>query len=249
MRVISLPQKIIISEYFSLAGSKTAFIFSKIKNLFSTFYINMSTFLKERKAFAASEQSSQSFYSKKNFKIWKSVVIIIAAILLIYGGAKIVKSLNLGNNSVAGEKIDVLPARASQDINKEFTFPLKNNDGEEVSSIRMTIDKVELRDQIIISGKPATSVKGRVFLIINLKIKNEFNQTININTRDYIRLSVNNNGEEWLAPNIHNDPVEVQAISTKPTRLGFAINESDKNLELMVGEINGDKEKISLDLR
>lgn len=209
----------------------------------------MSTFLKERKAFAASEQSSQSFYSKKNFKIWKSVVIIIAAILLIYGGAKIVKSLNLGNNSVAGEKIDVLPARASQDINKEFTFPLKNNDGEEVSSIRMTIDKVELRDQIIISGKPATSVKGRVFLIINLKIKNEFNQTININTRDYIRLSVNNNGEEWLAPNIHNDPVEVQAISTKPTRLGFAINESDKNLELMVGEINGDKEKISLDLR
>ena len=196
MKVISLPQRIIVNEYFSLAGSKIAFIFSKIKNFFSTFYMSMGTFLKERKAFAATEQSSQSFYRKKNFKALKPIIIIIAATLLIYGAVKIARSLNLGKRSASGEKIDVLPARASQDINKEYTFPLKNNKGEEVSKIRMTIDKAELRDQIIISGKPATSVKGRVFLIINLKIKNEFNQTININTRDYIRLSVNNNEEE-----------------------------------------------------
>ena len=72
---------------------------------------------------------------------------------------------------------------------------------------------------------------------------------IKINTKDFIRLSVNNNQNEWLAPDLHNDPVEVQAISTKNTRLGFPVNESDKNLVLQVGEIEGYKQQISLSLK
>jgi hypothetical protein len=72
---------------------------------------------------------------------------------------------------------------------------------------------------------------------------------IEINSRDYVRLIVDGNTKEMLAPEIHNDPVEAQAISTKYTRVGFPINTSDKNLVLQVGEINGPKQTIKLEFK
>lgn len=112
----------------------------------------------------------------------------------------------------------------------------------------MVLTSAELQDEIVIKGQKANAVKGKEFLIINLKLTNNYSKTIQINTRDYIRLSVNKSDEK-LAADIHNDPVEVQAISTKYTRLGFPIDETDKNLTLYVGEINGKKESITLNLK
>src|SRR3989344_3040507 len=131
-------------------------------------------------------------------------------------------------------------------FNKEFLFPLKNDKGEEVAKLKYLIEKAELRDEIVVKGQRAKAIKGRTFLILNLKIANEFNQSIEIKSRDYVRLSVNGNKDEWLAPDIHNAPVEVQAISTKYTRIGFPINDTDHDLVIRVGEINGDKEEIAL---
>ena len=93
-------------------------------------------------------------------------------------------------------------------------------------------------------GQKARSVKGRIFFILNLKVVNDFKQKIEIQTTDYIRLSVNGNKDVWLAPDIHSDPAGIQAISTKYIKVGFAINESDKDLILRVGEINGEKEEF-----
>ena len=108
------------------------------------------------------------------------------------------------------------------------------------------IEKAELREEIIIEGQKASAVEGRIFLILTVKATNEHNQAIEISTRDYVRASVNGNKEEWLAAGMHNDPVEVQAISTKYTRLGFPIDENDKNIVLRVGEIDGEKEEIDI---
>ena len=76
------------------------------------------------------------------------------------------------------------------------------------------------------------------------KIVNDLNQGLEVNSRDYVRITVNGSTKELFAPDIHNDPVEVQAISTKNTRVGLAINETDKNIELRVGEINGEKQNL-----
>ena len=100
-----------------------------------------------------------------------------------------------------------------------------------------------------VEGKGEKVVKGRIFLFFTIKISNGYTQAIEMNTKDYARLSVNGNFDEWLAPDIHNDPVEVQAISTKYTRLGFPINENDKNLVLRIGEIEGEKQEIPLELK
>ncbi|OFW63868.1 MAG: hypothetical protein A2Z35_03420 [Actinobacteria bacterium RBG_19FT_COMBO_36_27] len=178
-------------------------------------------------------------------KVWMVVVIALLVLLLVVGGQKLYQALRLRSMS-SGSTPQMKGPLATQDINKEFSFPLKNTKGEEVTTFKYIVEKAELRDEIIVKGQKATAVKGRVFLIINLKINNDYIQTIVINTKDFIRLSVNGNENELLAPDIHNDPVEAQAISTKYTRLGFPINDSDESLVLWVGEINGDKQKIDL---
>lgn len=181
------------------------------------------------------------------FKLKRYIPYAIIAFFVVLTLYALVKALKTSGSNAS--RVQIQGAKATQDLEKEFTFPLKNSEGEEISKIRFVVERAELRDEIIVKGKRATSVKGRTFLIFNLKITNEHNRAIEMNTRDYIRLSVNANTEEWLAPDIHNDPVEIQPISTKYTRVGFAINDSDDKLNLRVGEINGQKEEIVLSLK
>ena len=179
--------------------------------------------------------------------ILKPMVLTFVAILIVVGISKLIEGI--GKSVGSTNKIQVAGAKAFQEINREFSFPLRDGNDEEVSKIKYFIEKAELLDEIIVKGQRATAVEGRTFLIITLKITNEFNKAIEIDTRDYLRLSVNKNEVEWLAPDIHNDPVEIQAISTKFTRVGFPINETDRDLILRVGEINSEKEKFNLDLK
>lgn len=194
-------------------------------------------------------------FHRPNFKFGKiskkTLVIGCAVFLVVVGLATLFKySLdNSANSNVLGDqKVQIADAKASQNINKEYAFPIKNDKGDEISRIKYSIQNVEKRDQIVAKGQKADAVVGRTFLIVNLKIVNDYNQAVQINTRDYIRLTVSNNDSEKLAPDIHNDPVEVQAISTKFTRVGFFVNDSDKNLKLFIGEIKGDKSVINLNI-
>lgn len=185
------------------------------------------------------------FPINKFFAVMFIALIIIGVIYFIsILFAEVNKTINLNrsdSNSVA-----IPPSIASQPVNKEFPVPVKDDKGEEISKLKFVIENAELRDQIVVKGQKASAVSGRDFLVINLKITNDFDKTVQISTRDYLRLSVNGNDKELLAPEIHNDPVEIQAQSTKYTRVAFAINESDKKLKLRIGEIGKNKTIIDL---
>jgi|SRR3989344_1279101 len=178
----------------------------------------------------------------------KAIVSVVILALVVLGLVFLFKTVTqkVSSNTTTESRINVPEAKKTKQINQEFTFPLLNEKSEEVGKIKYFIELAELRDEIIVKGQKATSVKGRTFLIINLKLSNEFDRSIDINTKDYLRLSVNNNEVEWLAPDIHNDPVNVQAISTKFTRVGFPINETDKNIKLRVGEVKGEKTVVDI---
>ena len=137
--------------------------------------------------------------------------------------------------------------KATQTLNKAYEFPLTNDAGKEVSKIKYTLQTANLQDSFIYQGKLATAVKGRTFLIFDLKITNPYTKTIQINSKDYIRVKLNGSNE-LLAPEIHNDPVQIQADSTKYTRIGLPINDTDKDITILVGEVNGKKEVIKLNL-
>ena len=181
----------------------------------------------------------------------KTVRFVILVLAMIFIGRYLFNLTNQQKRTgdILDNRKEVQGAKASQELNKEMSFPLKDASGEEVSRIKFVIEKAELRNEIVVKGQKATAISGRTFLILTLKVTNEHNQAVEIDTRDYVRLSINGNGEEWLAPDIHNDPVEVQAISTKYSRVGFPIDDGDTDMTIRIGEINGDKEDVSIELK
>src|SRR3989344_4101676 len=239
------------TDTIAAVPSRTSFtntpIFNKIKNLKLSSVLLMVSAGAEKIKNKASNITANIFNNfrnpeNKNFllpAIFAVVVVIILGAFLYFGrsGTGIVGSTN--------EKPAPSIAKKTKVINKEIEFPIRDGKGNEVSKLKYRIESAQLYDSFIVKGQRARAVQGRTFIILNLKLNNQYTQEIQIKTSDYVRLSVNNKNE-FLAPDIHNDPVAVQPISTKYTRIGFAINETDKNLRIRVGEITGKKEEISI---
>src|SRR3990167_4963348 len=185
-------------------------------------------------------------FFKNSFFLPIAVVVILVVILAIFS----LKNLGKVSTSVLSEndRYELPSAEASQDLNKLYNFPLRDSSWKEVSKLQYLITDAEIRDEIIVKGQRNKTFKGRTFLILNMKITNSYDKAVSINSRDYVRLTVNDSSEK-LASSVHNDPVEVDPISTKYTRLGFAINESDKNLTLQIGEIKGKKDTVKLTIK
>lgn len=198
-------------------------------------------------------QSSQGFVQSPSrklkffFKKYLPAFILAFFVLVVVLGVK--KGIQSRSATTSNQVIQGAPEQKGKllaTLNREFQFPLKNDKGVEISTFKYVIESAELKNQIVVQGKTATAVPGRIFLVLTLKITNSFEKAIQIKSKDYIRLSVNKNEKEWLAADVHNDPVEVQPISTKYTRIAFIINDTDKNLVLQGGEIDGQKQKIPL---
>lgn len=198
--------------------------------------------------FAIGERDSTQSGLRNNFKKFNNPTYIIGAIAVILFVLVLFLLARQQSSTVLqydDQRAEAPLAKAKQVLNKTFYFPLKDAKGTEISKIVYTIQDAQLQDEIIVKGQRARAVKGRTFLVLNVKIKNDHKQTIEISSRDYVRLSLNDS-KELLAADIHNDPVQVQAISTKYTRIAFPINDSDKNLILHIGEISGKKEELEL---
>lgn len=251
--VLQIPTvSIDFSFYLKRVINYINYFFRIIKQKIANIYLSVHKFIgrKTEQGFPGEEvQPRVRFRALRRYKkIFKNVIIAFIALIILVVAVKMING-EKSDERIADNRMEVKDAIFVTDVNKEFNFPLKDLSGEEVSKIKYMIEKTELTDEIITEGKRATAVKGRIFLILVLKITNQYEKPIEINTRDYVRLSVNGNEKELLAPDTHNDPVEIQAISTKYTRVGFIINDSDKDHTLYVGEIQGDKEKIRLDFK
>lgn len=178
--------------------------------------------------------------TKKYLILLAVVAIAVLGIFFFTRGNKSRTARNsLAINTIAG-------AQKTVAVDREFEFPIKNDLGEEINRFKYKVETAELRNEIIVKGQRATSLVGRTFLVFNITLTNPLDQAISINTRDYVRLIRNGNPAEQLAPEVHNDPVQVQAISTKITRIAFPINTTDTDLQLQIGEIKGEKQNIPI---
>lgn len=223
-----------------------------VKRLFpsSLFQINLGSFPKpsEQTPFSLRlkmQQFKKNF--KKNYIVIVPIAIVFVVIIVLIGNF-------LSKDSRSGDVQGVQDSRAKMNkplaietLDKAYTFTLTDAVGKPLK-VKFEISDVELRDQIVLRGQPVVAVEGRVFLIVNLKIVNDSTTNVGIMTKDYLRLTVDGSLDK-LAPEIHNDPVQVQAISAKLTRAGFAIDDTAKKLVLQVGEISGKKDTIELHLQ
>ena len=126
-----------------------------------------------------------------------------------------------------------LPSNSQSQITSEISKP----------SVEINYQDTEVRDDIIVQGQTATAVEGKKFLIVSVKLVNNVAAATTVNTRNYIYIT-RNNKKEKIYPKIHNDPVEVQAISNKYARVGFVINDSDKDIKVYLHKSSGGLEVI-----
>lgn len=232
------------SLLLSLSQAKKRFIDSIL------LLVNFSGFQNSADGTNASSRMSMHQFKrnfKKNYIVLLPIAVVFVVILVLVGNFF---SKDATSGSVQGaqdNRTKVNDALSVEELNKRYTFTLNDAAGKPLK-VTFEIQNVELRDQIVLRGQPVTAVQGRVFLIANLKIVNDSTANVGMMTKDYLRLTVDG-GSDKLAPEIHNDPVQVQAISTKLTRVGFAIDDTAKKLVLQVGEIDGKKDTIDLHLQ
>lgn len=190
--------------------------------------------------------NSSSFTASKTAVFVFTGIAIVTFILGFISGAK-VEGQKIAQILKTTQVVSPSPY-ATETLNKDFDFPITDGTGKIFTKIKYILQNADLMNQIILNGQPYNSVAGKTFLIINLKLINSSSQGVQLATRDYVRLSTDK-GQNWYAADIHNDPVQIQAISTKLTRIGFPINSNSKTIWLQVGEVNGKKDLIKLNLK
>lgn len=176
--------------------------------------------------------------------IGKYLIIAFSLGLLVLAGLSIRQAVIASKNKQGQSNLEgiISPEVLEKDLNREILVAVKAKPQIE---IKYSVVSAEIQEEILVRGERMKAASGRVFLIFNLKISNEGKQAVQISSRDFIRIAQGSN-DEWLAPDIHNDPVEVQAISTKYTRVGFAVDKNIKNFKVRLGEIAGDKEEFEV---
>lgn len=179
------------------------------------------------------------FFSLKKIGTFLFGTIVLVAITLGVRAA-------LSRQAVRGDELGaVSPDVVTTPIDRSFNFQVYDKNKEPAEVITYTLTNAQLTRQIIIKAQRATAVKGRIFLIINLKLVNDTDKSLFLNTRNYIRVQPAG-VDDRLAPEIHNDTVEVQPLSTKLTRVGLPVDEEVRQFKLFVGELDGEKEVIDI---
>ena len=165
-------------------------------------------------------------------------LLIIIAVLVFFPGI----SQNSAVKKVAGSQTD-FTAEKQITIGSRFEVPIRKEDGTETpDKLIMNLTTAESSKRILIQGKPATSRDGKTFILINFEVENSTSNQLTVRPVDFIRLT--DNGGRTFAPDVHNNDVAVEPISIKKTRVGFVVDENQREFKFLVGEINGPKKEI-----
>lgn len=131
-------------------------------------------------------------------------------------------------------------------INKEYRFPIYSSDGKTESSLKMVVTSAVRNDKIVVNGKSSQAAEGKDFLVLNMEITNSTNNKLNVRPVDFFRL-VGQEGQLFAA-DVYNDPVKVEPISIKKTRVAYVVFESQENFKFQIGEIKGEKQEVEINI-
>jgi len=165
-------------------------------------------------------------------------LLIIIAVLVFFPGI----SPDSAVKKVAGSQTDFSPENKVS-IGSRFEVPIRKEDGTETADkLIINLTTAESSKRILIQGKPATSRDTKTFILINFEVENSTSNQLTVRPVDFIRLT--DNEGRTFAPDVHNNDVAVEPISIKKTRVGFVVDEHQKEFKFLVGEINGPKKEV-----
>ena len=181
----------------------------------------------------------------KNGKIIAGMVVCV----LLIGGYVYFSNSNSNEKSPSVMGVDTSSENlaaplAEKDLDYTFSFTASDAQGYAAGNVNFLITKAEKTKEVLVQGRPANAKGEKAFLVLNIEIENADTQDRYIAPVDYLRL-VGEDGKLFAA-DIHSEVVKVQPISTKITRVGFVINESENYFNFQIGELNADKQNIEV---
>jgi hypothetical protein len=169
----------------------------------------------------------------------KKKLVIAAIIILIAFFALNIK---------VGKKTEPVVAKSiNVTVDRSFTMTALSNQGKPTGSkARLKIASAEKTDQVMVKDQVFTAKNHKLFLILNLELKNDETSPVNLIPGDLMRLTISGDEENKFAPDLHNNLVLISAISTKTDRIGFVIPDNARTFKLYVGELEGKKETVTI---
>lgn len=181
---------------------------------------------------------------KKNVLAKLSLKKKIAVVLVIAFGAFFVFNsfFRRPDVSSAGDVKSISVA-----LDKSYEFQARDNSGKAINSkIKMKVAKADKTNQVLVKDQSFTARNHKLFLILNLELKNDATTQLNLLPGDLVRISYNGDDENKYAPDLHNNLVPIAAISTKIDRVGFVVPEETKDFKVYIGELEGKKESVTV---
>lgn len=187
---------------------------------------------------------------KNLLAIFKNRLVIIALIALaVLSGAFFILKGKLSSQSIPAlnsSQTNFSPQNQIT-INRKIEIPIRSSTGtvtgEKLAINLSTIDK---SNRILIQGKPATARAGKTFIILNLEIDNSTKNQLTVRPVDFIRLQ-DSEGRSF-ASDVHNESVKAEPVSIKRTRVGFVVDENQKDFKFLIGEITGEKQTVEVSI-
>ena len=170
----------------------------------------------------------------------KIVVLIGLFLLLVIFGIRMLPGKKSTDQTLGAKSLVIA-------VNKNFEFPAFTAQGRIApTKIKVAITNAEKTNQVLVKDQTFTAKNNKLFLIVNIDLKNDSTQILNSTPGDLFRLAYADNLDNKYAPDLHNNTIPVAAISTRPDRLGFVVPQDMKEFRLYVGELEAKKEEIVL---
>lgn len=165
-----------------------------------------------------------------NFKkilLGLGVVLTLIVLLVVF-----VKNVNIGSEKTI-------------EINKSYDIVARTQERQRTDgNFNIRITNSEFADFILVQGKRATPIKGKVFMVVNMEIENPYPVALYAFPVDLFRL-IREDGSKF-APSVHQGSVQIRPEATKKSNVGFVVDPSEKKFKLEVGDINNPKETLEI---
>lgn len=165
----------------------------------------------------------------KNLAIGTAVIIVIVAFSFLF--------FNRGTEEVVD--------KPTVKIGKSYELIARTKEKQKTTGrFTLTITDAQFADSILVQGKRARPVKGKLFLIVNMEITNPHKVSLYAFPVDLFRF-IREDGQKF-APSVHQGTVLVRPEATKKNNVAFVVLPSDKKFKIEVGGINESKETLEI---
>lgn len=164
------------------------------------------------------------------------VILGVIALIVIVG-----VFLSIGDNtsSISSDN------QPSVDIQRSYVVVARTEEKQRTTGrFNLTVTKARFADSILVQGKRAKPIKGKIFLILDMEIENPHKVQLYAFPVDLFRF-IREDGQKF-APSVHQGAVLVRPEATKKSNVAFVIFPNEKNFKIEVGEVGKEKEILEI---